>query len=358
MEGSPVVDTFIVKNSSHFQSGGPFLFPPAVVQYLEVDHCTFVNTYKPLFLGQRWLLNAKFTNNIFYNCGALCFTAAEAESQDPDGLPYGLIDVDTLVANQAVDTSAHSPYTIPENERSIVVKNNLWYYSPEIEAYWAAHDSVFPNPFMNSRTEAIFANDAVWPGLVVENTWNQDPMFNDFADLSVATAKLAQACTDIRLGNTHGWDWDGDQLTDLTYYKLMIQYPTAENFRSYSGLKGTDGNPLGDLSFYPASELVSVEKEDGQIPATFELKQNYPNPFNPITSINYRVDRIGTVELTVYNLLGKKVKTLVSEHKTPGNYLSTWDGKNEAGVSVPSGVYFYKLVMENASITKKMMLLK
>ena len=350
LETATECDTFIVKNSSYFQSNSCFLFAPNVIKYVEINHCTFVNSYKHPFLSTQWL-TAKFTNNIFYNEGSLGMTAAEAESQDPNGLPYGLIDVDTLSANMQGGTPG--PYTIPESQRSIVVKNNLWYFSSKIQAYWAAHDTVVPNPFMNARTTAMFANKTAWPGFDVENTWNQDPQFNDFTQLSVADSLLAKACTDIRAGSTHAWDWDGDMTSDPTDYKLLIQYPTAENFRSYSGLKGTDGNPLGDLSFYPASMITGVKKGDVSIPAKFELTQNYPNPFNPATQIEYSIPQSGLVTLKVFNLLGQEVATLLSEVQNAGSYKATFDASR-----LSSGVYFYRLDVGNFSATKKMILMK
>lgn len=135
--------------------------------------------------------------------------------------------------------------------------------------------------------------------------------------------------------------------------KLLIQYPTAENFRSYSGLTGTDGNPLGDLSFYPASMITGVKKTDGKVPATFALTQNYPNPFNPATQIEYTIPQSGLVTLKVYNLLGQEVATLLSEVQNAGNYKATFDGSKLA-----SGVYFYRLDVGNFSATKKMILMK
>jgi hypothetical protein len=350
LEGSTVIDTFVVTNSSYFQSNSCFLFPPKVVKYLKVDHCTFVDSYKWPFHQTQWL-NATFTNNIFYNTGALSLTQTEAESQDPDDLMYGLVNVDTLAANQVGGDTLVSEYTIPENQRQIVVKNNLWYYSPEIQSYLASHDTVLTPVFMNERTKAMFANDATWPGLVEENTWNQDPMFNDFTGLSGAVAKLAQAVADIRSGSTHGWDWDGDQLTDPDTYKLLIQYPTAENFKSYSGLVGTDGKPLGDLSFY--GSLSDVEKINGQIPSSFELQQNYPNPFNPTTKINFTIPQSGNFTLKVFNVLGQEVATLVNGQMQPGTFSATFDASK-----LSSGMYIYRLNGENISLSKKMMLVK
>lgn len=348
LESAGTIDTFVVTNSSYFQSNSFFLFPPSVVKYIEIDHCTFANSYKWPFHQTQWL-DAKFTNNIFFNSGALGLTIAQSESQDPDGLMYGLINVDTLAANQAGGDTLLSPYTIPEAERVIEVKNNLWYYSADVEAYLTANDTLLRPVWMNERTEAMFADDVTWPGLVAENNWNQDPMFNDFTDLSVATGRLAQAITDIQAGNTHEWSWDGDEGTE--FFKLLIQYPTAENFRSYSGLVGTDGNPLGDLTFYP-SELVAVEAVEA-IPSKFELGQNYPNPFNPTTTVAFSIPETGIYELNVYNILGQSVAQLINKELNAGNYKSTFDASN-----LSSGLYFYKLSGKNVNITKKMMLLK
>jgi hypothetical protein len=349
METATEIDTFIVTNTSYFQSNSFFLFPPKVVKYLEVDHCTFVNTLKWPFHQTQWL-TAKFTNNIFYNAGALGLTSAEAESQDPNGLMYGIINVDTLFANAAGgDTLAPSPYTIPENQRVVEVKNNDWYYSSEVENYLASHDSVMHPVWMNSRTAAMFADNTTWPGLVEENTWNQDPMFNDFTDLSVATGLLAQVCSDIRAGNTHAWAWEEDQATDPDYYKLFIQYPTAENFRSYSGLMGTDGKPIGDLSYYPLTGVEDLQ----QLPTSFSLDQNYPNPFNPSTKIQFSIAKTGHFTLNVYNILGQKVATLVNGEMNVGLHSVNFNAKNLA-----SGLYIYKLSGNNVNLTKKMMLLK
>ncbi|MGD8781342.1 MAG: T9SS type A sorting domain-containing protein [Ignavibacteria bacterium] len=351
LEGASVIDTFVVTNSSYFQSNSCFLFPPSVVNYLEVNHCTFVNSYKWPFHQTQWL-NAKFTNNIFYNSGALGLTETEAESQDPEGLMFGLINVDTLFANKAGGDTLISEYTIPENERQIEVKNNLWYYSSEIENYYTNHDSVWHPVFMNERTEAMFADDTEWPGLVAENNWNQDPLFNDFSGLSDAVALLAQACTDIRAGSTHEWEWDGDKESNPDYYKLLIQYPTAENFRSYSGLTGTDGNPLGDLSFYPESDLTDAESVE-ELPVKYNLSQNYPNPFNPSTTIEVTIPESGIFTLKVYNVLGQEVATLLNGQMNIGHHQVTFDASK-----LSSGLYIYRLSGDNVNLTKKMMLLK
>jgi len=88
------------------------------------------------------------------------------------------------------------------------------------------------------------------------------------------------------------------------------------------------------------------------------LHQNYPNPFNPTTTINYQLPENSMVELAVYNLKGQKVKTLVKENLESGNHTVIWNGKDDNGKSVSSGIYFYKMKAGNFVETKKMILMK
>jgi hypothetical protein len=88
-------------------------------------------------------------------------------------------------------------------------------------------------------------------------------------------------------------------------------------------------------------------------PETYKLSQNYPNPFNPVTKINYALPKSGFVTLKVYDILGKEVATLVNEVKNVGAYSIDFNG-----VSLSSGVYFYRLTVGDFSSVKKMTLLK
>ena len=89
-----------------------------------------------------------------------------------------------------------------------------------------------------------------------------------------------------------------------------------------------------------------------------ELAQNYPNPFNPTTKIRYSVKDNTHVSLRIYNVAGQVVKSLVDELKTPGAHHVTWDGRNNTGAPVASGVYFYRLVTTNFTQTRKLTVLK
>ncbi len=105
--------------------------------------------------------------------------------------------------------------------------------------------------------------------------------------------------------------------------------------------------------------IVGVEKENENIPSSFTLEQNYPNPFNPSTTIRFAVAKESKVTLAVYSVDGQLVNLLVNKEMAPGTYTAQWDGRSVTGLSVPSGVYLYRLIAgENIVMTKKMVMLK
>ena len=95
------------------------------------------------------------------------------------------------------------------------------------------------------------------------------------------------------------------------------------------------------------------------LPAAFSLANNFPNPFNPATTIKYALPQAADVELTVYNVVGQVVRTLVAEHQSAGRYVVEWDATNDSGHSLSAGMYFYRLQAgEEFHEVKKMLLLK
>ena len=117
---------------------------------------------------------------------------------------------------------------------------------------------------------------------------------------------------------------------------------------------GTFRNPgVRTTIDYTATTDPSVDVEDEFNLNSYELEQNYPNPFNPSTQINYNVGEGGLVKLSVYNILGIKVATLVNEYKPAGSHQVSFDGNN-----LSSGVYIYNLSVNNFTQTRKMILEK
>lgn len=93
-------------------------------------------------------------------------------------------------------------------------------------------------------------------------------------------------------------------------------------------------------------------------PLDFALHQNYPNPFNPTTTIRYDLKERSKVALTIYNALGQEVRTLVSDTQNAGRYQVQWDGRDNAGGKVASGIYFYRMRAGEFTQFHKMVLLK
>ena len=95
------------------------------------------------------------------------------------------------------------------------------------------------------------------------------------------------------------------------------------------------------------------------LPTAFALADNFPNPFNPATTIQYALPTAADVELTVYNVVGQPVRTLVAEHQSAGRYMVEWDATDDSGHSLSSGMYLYRLQAgEEFREVKKMLLLK
>jgi hypothetical protein len=108
-------------------------------------------------------------------------------------------------------------------------------------------------------------------------------------------------------------------------------------------------------SFAKVSDEVSVAEA---LPESFELKQNYPNPFNPSTTIAFSLPEASEVTIKVYDLSGNLVRTLVNDNRTAGEHEVTWNGLNDKGVRVSSGVYIYRIEAGNFAQTRRMVMLK
>ncbi len=109
----------------------------------------------------------------------------------------------------------------------------------------------------------------------------------------------------------------------------------------------------------PAGPVTAVEETgDGAVPANSALAQNYPNPFNPGTVIPFQINLGDRVELVVYDLAGQKIRTLVNGQLAAGSYTADWDGRDQSGVVVASGVYLYQLHAGTHRETRKLTLLR
>ncbi len=121
------------------------------------------------------------------------------------------------------------------------------------------------------------------------------------------------------------------------------------------------GHPGDVFIFSWGDDITDVMEEDNSqlLPENFFLYQNYPNPFNPTTTIEFEMPRKDNINLDIYNILGRKIRSLITNKQySPGKHVINWDGYNQKGEAVSSGIYFYKLSGSNISQTKKMVLVR
>ena len=117
---------------------------------------------------------------------------------------------------------------------------------------------------------------------------------------------------------------------------------------------------VGDIQKIDFSGITNIDdaKKIDHFIKSFKLHQNYPNPFNPSTTIEYNIPKSGYVEVAIYDLRGRLVKTLVKEKQIKGNHKVVWYGVNKYGKKVVSGFYIYSIKFENSISSKKMILIK
>jgi len=139
----------------------------------------------------------------------------------------------------------------------------------------------------------------------------------------------------------------GDDILILSWH----QSANREIPMTFNSLNGNVRFGDGDFAY---GEITG----SSMIPTEFSLRQNYPNPFNPVTKIEYALPKDSKVTLTVYTLTGQQIATLVNETKTAGYYQVKWNGTDNSGIPVASGIYFYHLKADGFDQTHKMLLLK
>lgn len=134
-------------------------------------------------------------------------------------------------------------------------------------------------------------------------------------------------------------------LTDLSHNGNLINMKTTGTYKFT--INGIDSMQI------TSSVITGISEPSPVVPSKFALSQNYPNPFNPSTLISFDIPKQAIVKLVVYDILGRIVKTLVDEMKSPGNYKVRFDAS-----MITSGVYFYRITADNFTDSKKLLLIK
>ena len=137
---------------------------------------------------------------------------------------------------------------------------------------------------------------------------------------------------------------DKFQMQESTLGGISIGLCSSHNFYLNGGMMITS---VKDTSFAKQPVL-----------SLFQLLQNYPNPFNPTTTIQYQLPKAADVKIQIFNSMGQLVRNLEQSCQQPGNYQVIWDGRNDLGQLVPSGLYYYQIISGGHKKVRKMTLLK
>ena len=149
--------------------------------------------------------------------------------------------------------------------------------------------------------------------------------------------------------------------SSVEVYGLLDSTTYHWRVRATSRNKMTGENRMtewSDTFSFATEPPTSVEQNDGKFPKEFALLQNYPNPFNPTTIIKYQIAKASQVKLVIVNLLGQRVATLVDKFLPAGFYSAQWEGKDESGKLVASGVYIYQLQTKEFVKSRKLVLIR
>jgi len=215
------------------------------------------------------------------------------------------------------------------------------FYTDEFPEYPGSFSTVFPlNQSVHDQSEIQF----IW-----NKPLDPDPIEMLYYQVFYAT-------------NLEDWS----DLTNCIFSEIIeedtsITLQLESDSRYYWGVMVTDSDGFSVLSndSLPQELLIgSLEINDINPPSNFSLYQNYPNPFNPVTRINYDIAKQGNVELSIFDITGRKIISLINEKKDAGSYSVFWNGKNDFGEILPGGMYIYRIESDSFSSTKKLLFIK
>ncbi|MGB7063136.1 MAG: SBBP repeat-containing protein [Candidatus Zixiibacteriota bacterium] len=187
------------------------------------------------------------------------------------------------------------------------------------------------------------------------NIYVTGPSYGSGTREDYATVKYDSSGNELWVARYNGPANANDEPLDIAVDDSNNVYVTGWSAQSLNYPYNYD---YATIKYVQTPSGVKDETGGRERPSEFDLSQNYPNPFNPTTKIEFTLAKSGFVTLQIYDVLGRKVRTLVSEEVSSGYKSVIWDGKNGAGQDVASGVYFYQLKVGDFSEPKKMLLLK
>lgn len=240
------------------------------------------------------------------------------------------------------------------------------------------------NPYIEKCYMAS-EGDGILIGMLFENSAKGKIRRATIWDYDSCAVEIVGSTTNPDFGTSDSAGNNQFERTDNYYFVSTSSY-TINAELNYWGIENSDSigaKIYGDVDFSPfynqcgvpvpyypdicsdlppddptISPCKIVATSEEKMPKTFAVSQNYPNPFNPQTVIKYDLPKPGHVNITIYNILGREVRALVDEEQEAGYKSVGWDGKDDLGKDVASGIYFYRIKAGDFSMTKKMVLLR
>ncbi|HXF48916.1 MAG TPA: T9SS type A sorting domain-containing protein [Verrucomicrobiae bacterium] len=230
---------------------------------------------------------------------------------------------------------------------------------------WAAHGTV-ADFFGFAIQPYLIAATAGEPGIPINERWASVRGFYkmnpDSGDKFIVDVVFSKASNPVAAGGfvdsnvvlsyqefVVNMTYFSSDVPDTAFITITMVGPNGADYHNGSVMI------VDDISL--SGVATAVEEQADQKPMDFELR-NYPNPFNPQTTISYILPQSSPVRLQIFNLLGQPVRTWAEEEQSAGRHSVVWDGRDDNGKALSSGVYFYRLESKGRSEVKKMLLLK
>jgi hypothetical protein len=317
------------------------------LKYLKFDHNTLVNgtSYHGMLslgtMGDRAII----TNNLLVDAFAMG-NDSDATRQ-AEFLPSGELD-------RYGKARMNWIFSFPNSTTNWTIANNYYCVSDSGQAFYTAYASAGvtgEGAILTWHINGRLGADSTKAFTKVPITFNKAPKLMTQLMRWYRSPTGGNKTKNTPGAWTYGTASDPNDYDRKGYLYLRdtldLRYSTSSP--AYTG--GANGLPAGALTWFKIP--LSVKERDGAVPTGFRLEQNYPNPFNPATSIVFDIPSASHVMLTVYNILGQEVSTLVNTQMKAGQYTAEFDASRLA-----SGVYLYRLTAGDFTAVKKMVLAK
>jgi parallel beta-helix repeat protein len=259
------------------------------------------------------------------------------------------------------------------NSSPVIINNTIIRNSGDgISSFHESYPTIFNNIISNNREgEGIVCDGGAYPTVLYNNVFSNTEGNFVGCPPGVGDTTWGANINGIPCDSFYNIIRDPLFVDTLNDFRLQEGSPCIDAGDNYAAPgSDLDGNPrivdgneddsaVVDMGAYEYQPSVSITEEIKTFSTSdFVVFQNYPNPFNPKTTIEYYLPKSSWVNLTIYNVLGQKIKVLVNDFQTKGKKTIAWDGKDLKGRKVATGIYFYRLVTSDYVESKKMLLIK